>query len=269
MDNLSSHKGPRCEGADRSRRRAVDVPSACSPDFNPLENAFAKLKAPLRKAAERTVEGLWAAIGRIDDAFTPTECAQFFSACGHDPDWQDSALAARCERLVDRPRGRGLRCSAIRAPRKRLPFHGINRFAGRRPTSAPQAAARAPRRQPEHRRSEAMRTAISFGANDDLWQPDPPRVVTALNTAPFPACADPRCAAAPRFCAFAMSARRAGSGLSCAGRAGPQLRFEASRFIIAEAPSPPLCRSERAATPGVAALGPASAARRAKKLRST
>ena len=56
------------------------------PDFNPIENAFAKLKALLRKAAARTVEDLWRAIGRIADDFTSTECANCFSACGYDPD---------------------------------------------------------------------------------------------------------------------------------------------------------------------------------------
>ena len=55
-----------------------------SPDFNPIENAFSKLKALLRKAAERTVDGLWAAIGRIVDTFTPTECANYFAAAGYD-----------------------------------------------------------------------------------------------------------------------------------------------------------------------------------------
>ena len=57
-----------------------------SPDFNPIENAFAKLKALLRKAAERTVAGLWSAIGRIVDTFSPTECANYFAAAGYDPD---------------------------------------------------------------------------------------------------------------------------------------------------------------------------------------
>ena len=57
-----------------------------SPDFNPIENAFAKLKAMLRKAGERTVDGLWSAIGRISDTFTPTECANYFAAAGYDPD---------------------------------------------------------------------------------------------------------------------------------------------------------------------------------------
>ena len=55
-----------------------------SPDFNPIENAFAKRKALLRKAAERTVEGLWTAIGRLIDVFTPTECANYFAAAGYD-----------------------------------------------------------------------------------------------------------------------------------------------------------------------------------------
>jgi hypothetical protein len=44
------------------------------------------MKALLRKAAERTVEGLWSAIGRIVGAFTPQECANYFAAAGHDPD---------------------------------------------------------------------------------------------------------------------------------------------------------------------------------------
>jgi transposase len=57
-----------------------------SPDFNPIENAFAKLKALLRARAERTVSALWDAAGSLLDAFTPTECANFFRAAGYDPD---------------------------------------------------------------------------------------------------------------------------------------------------------------------------------------
>ena len=57
-----------------------------SPDFNPIEMAFSKLKALLRKAAERTVEGLWSAIGHLIDTVTPDECANFFAAAGYDPD---------------------------------------------------------------------------------------------------------------------------------------------------------------------------------------
>ncbi len=57
-----------------------------SPDFNPIENAFAKFKALLRKAAERTVEGLWTAVGDLLEAFTPAECANYFIAAGYEPD---------------------------------------------------------------------------------------------------------------------------------------------------------------------------------------
>lgn len=54
-----------------------------SPDFNPIENAFAKLKAHLRKAAERTVDGLWNAIGRVIDLFSTGECRNYFAAAGY------------------------------------------------------------------------------------------------------------------------------------------------------------------------------------------
>ena len=57
-----------------------------SPDFNPIKQAFSKLKAHLRKAAERTVHGLWNAIGRILDLYSPQECIIYFAACGYDAD---------------------------------------------------------------------------------------------------------------------------------------------------------------------------------------
>jgi transposase len=68
----------------RSSRSASALPSALQP--NPIENAFAKLKALLRKAAEPTVDGLWDAIGHIIDLFTPGECANYFAAAGYEPD---------------------------------------------------------------------------------------------------------------------------------------------------------------------------------------
>ena len=84
MDNLSSHKGQKV----RERIEAVGASllylPPYSPDFNPIENAFAKLKAVLRKAAERTVDGLWTAIGRIVDLFIPDECRNYFAAAGYD-----------------------------------------------------------------------------------------------------------------------------------------------------------------------------------------
>ena len=84
MDNLSSHKGPRVRAMIEAAGATLLYLPPYSPDFNPIENAFAKLKALLRKAAERTIEGLWAAIGRLLDAFTSQECANYFAAAGYD-----------------------------------------------------------------------------------------------------------------------------------------------------------------------------------------
>jgi transposase len=83
MDNLSSHKGPRVgELIEAAGAKLLYLPPY-SPDFNPIENAFAKLKALLRKAAERTVDGLWGAIAKLLDAFTPDECRNYFIAAGY------------------------------------------------------------------------------------------------------------------------------------------------------------------------------------------
>jgi transposase len=56
-----------------------------SPDFNPIEMAFSKLKALLRKAAARSVDELWTSIAECLDSFTPTECRNYFKADGYDP----------------------------------------------------------------------------------------------------------------------------------------------------------------------------------------
>jgi transposase len=83
LDNLGSHKvaGVRraIEGAGC---RLLYLPPY-SPDLNPIEQAFAKLKALLRKAGERTVEGLWSFLGRALDAFAPEECRNYFDHCGY------------------------------------------------------------------------------------------------------------------------------------------------------------------------------------------
>ena len=84
LDNLSSHKGPRVREMIEAANAGLLYLPPYSPDFNPIENAFSKLKAHLRKAAERTVDGLWAAIGRIIDTFTPAECTNYFAAAGYD-----------------------------------------------------------------------------------------------------------------------------------------------------------------------------------------
>jgi transposase len=84
MDNLSSHKGPRIRQMIEAAGGSLLYLPPYSPDFNPIENAFAKLKALLRKAAERSIEGLWTVIGQLLDAFTPNECSNYFAAAGYD-----------------------------------------------------------------------------------------------------------------------------------------------------------------------------------------
>lgn len=86
MDNLGSHKGAGVRAAIEAAGASLLYLPPYSPDFNPIEQAFAKLKAMLRKAAERTLDDLWHTIGRIIDTFTPTECANYFAAAGYDAD---------------------------------------------------------------------------------------------------------------------------------------------------------------------------------------
>jgi transposase len=86
MDNLPAHKvaGVR-ETIEAAGARLLYLPPY-SPDFNPIEMAFAKLKALLRKTAARSVDDLWDAVAQSLDAFTPNECANYFAASGYDPD---------------------------------------------------------------------------------------------------------------------------------------------------------------------------------------
>jgi transposase len=85
MDNLGSHKGAAVRQAIEAAGAKLLYLPPYSPDFNPIENAFAKLKALLRKAAQRTVDGLWDAIGALLPAFSPAECANYFAAAGYEP----------------------------------------------------------------------------------------------------------------------------------------------------------------------------------------
>ncbi|MFT8786883.1 MAG: IS630 family transposase [Gluconobacter oxydans] len=86
MDNLGSHKGFGVQAAIEAAGATVRYLPPYSPDFNPIEKAFSKLKAHLRKAAERTRDALWDRIGTLIDQITPTECANFFTAAGYEPD---------------------------------------------------------------------------------------------------------------------------------------------------------------------------------------
>ncbi len=84
MDDLSSHKRAEVREAIEKAGCQLWYLPAYSPDLNPIENAFSKLKALLRKARERTVEGLQRFLCFCADAFSPEECANYFSHCGYD-----------------------------------------------------------------------------------------------------------------------------------------------------------------------------------------
>lgn len=83
LDNLSAHKVPGVREAIEAAGGTLLYLPPYSPDFNPIEQLFAKLKALLRKAAERSVDGLWNRIAYLLDAFTPQECANYFRNAGY------------------------------------------------------------------------------------------------------------------------------------------------------------------------------------------
>ena len=84
MDNLSPHKVAGVREAIRAAGASVLYLPSYSPDFNPIEHLFAKLKELLRKAAARTREALWDAIGRHLEDFTPEECRNYLAHCGYE-----------------------------------------------------------------------------------------------------------------------------------------------------------------------------------------
>ena len=83
MDNLGSHKGKAVRRAIRSAGAKLFFLPKYSPDLNPIEQVFAKLKHLLRKAAARTIETVVAAIGEMLDTFTPQECANYLANAGY------------------------------------------------------------------------------------------------------------------------------------------------------------------------------------------
>ena len=86
MDNLGSHKGAAVGEAIEAAGAELRFLPPYSPDFNPIENAFSKLKALLRKVAARTRDALWSAVGAALEAFTPDECRNYFTAAGYEPE---------------------------------------------------------------------------------------------------------------------------------------------------------------------------------------
>ena len=83
MDNLGSHKGRRVRRAIRAAGAKLLFLPPYSPDLNPIEQVFAKLKTLLRKADERTVEATWQRIGQLLDRFSPQECQNYIANCGY------------------------------------------------------------------------------------------------------------------------------------------------------------------------------------------
>ena len=86
LDNLSVHKSAKAKAALRRRGAWFLFLPQYSPDLNPIERAFAKLKAHLRKTAARTFDGLIAAIGDVCDLFELAECWHYFRAAGYAPE---------------------------------------------------------------------------------------------------------------------------------------------------------------------------------------
>jgi transposase len=83
MDNLACHKRAGVRAAIEAAGGELRLLPPYSPDLNPIEKAFSKLKARLRAAARRTVETLWGDLGEVLDEFRPGECHNYFRSCGY------------------------------------------------------------------------------------------------------------------------------------------------------------------------------------------
>jgi transposase len=83
MDNLGSHKGEGVHRAIEGAGATLMFLPPYSPDFNPIEQVFAKLKALLRRAATRSIPTLWSAVGKLLGCFHPAECANYFANAGY------------------------------------------------------------------------------------------------------------------------------------------------------------------------------------------
>jgi transposase len=85
-DNLSSHKSARAIDLLRAQGNTLIFLPPYSPDLNPIEMAFSKLKTLIRKAAARTYDALWKQVGKVCDLFLPQECKNYFRAAGYGSD---------------------------------------------------------------------------------------------------------------------------------------------------------------------------------------
>jgi transposase len=85
MDNLSSHKRPGVREAIEAAGASLLYLPPYSPDLNPIEKAFSKLKAKLRAAQKRTIAELEQYLGEVLDCFSPEECENYYVSCGYPP----------------------------------------------------------------------------------------------------------------------------------------------------------------------------------------
>lgn len=83
LDNLPSHKSEKAKAILKQRGAWFLFLPPYSPDLNPIEMAFSKLKAHLRRIGARTIDDLWRAVGSICDLYTPDECQNYFNAAGY------------------------------------------------------------------------------------------------------------------------------------------------------------------------------------------
>jgi transposase len=102
LDNLGSHKGKAARQAIRAVGAHMFFWPAYSPDLNPIEQVFAKLKHLMRNASPRTVEATWRKAGELLDLFAPTECTNYLRNAGYASVQKQHALAMGV-RLRDRP----------------------------------------------------------------------------------------------------------------------------------------------------------------------
>jgi transposase len=86
LDNLASHKSPKAAAILKERGAWFLFLPPYSPDLNPIEMAFAKLKAHLRRLKARTIDELWRAVGHICDLYDPDECWNYLAHAGYAPD---------------------------------------------------------------------------------------------------------------------------------------------------------------------------------------
>jgi transposase len=101
LDNLPAHKSKAAQQAVQAKGAWMLFLPPYSPDLNPIEMAFSKLKAHLRKAAARTIDALWKAVGKICDLFSPQECANYFKKAGYEVKRTSSRLIFRAMTLFN------------------------------------------------------------------------------------------------------------------------------------------------------------------------